>query len=221
MERIKQQNIPTPHENHMYWFGDMVVRMCQLLASHSLQSSAPTLGSNPWEPKRRFLLLEESRLEFKQPLFSIATTYNTPNFSLFQSHPCLQLPRSPSILTYHLNIRSSTLRTFVTEPLRHPFTSMLYPGISHFSYICALTTHILSPFVIVVDSAIRIPPAEVYPVNLDDWKHSWSVDKTAAHGYIPVEGETWTVDWGSRRNQHHTLLFDKISTILLIAFPFV
>ena len=204
MERIKQQNIPTPHENHMYWFGDMVVRMCQLLASHSLQSSAPTLGSNPWEP-----------------LFSIATTYNSPNFSLFQSHPCLQLPRSPSILTYHLNIRSSTLRTFVTEPLRHPFTSMLYPGISHFSYICASTTHILSPFVIVVDSAIRIPPAEVYPVNLDDWKHSWSVDKTAAHGYIPVEGETWTVDWGSRRNQHHTLLFDKISTILLIAFPFV
>ena len=65
---------------------------------------------------------------------------------------------------------------------------MLYPGISHFSYICALTTHILSPFVIVVDSAIRIPPAEVYPVNLDDWKHLWSVDKTAAHGYIPVKG---------------------------------
>ena len=221
MERIKQQNIPTPHENHMYWFGDMVVRMCQLLASHSLQSSTPTLGSNPWEPKRRFLLLEESCLEFKQPLFSIATTYNTPNFSLFQSHPCLHLPRSPSILTYHLNIRSSTLRTFVTEPLWHPFTSMLYPGISHFSYICALTTHILSPFVIVVDSGIRIPPAEVYPVNLDDWKHFWSVDKTAAHGYVPVKGETWKVDWGSRRNQHPMLMFDRISTILFIVFPFV
>ena len=59
--------------------------------------------------------------------------------------------------------------------------------------MCASTTHIFSPFVIVVDRGIRIPPAEVYPVNLDDWKHLWSVDKTAAHGYIPVEGETWKV----------------------------
>ena len=74
--------------------------------SQDPQSSSPILGSNSWEPKRRFFVLA---------------------------------------LTYHLNIRFSTLSGFITEPFRHPFTSMLHPGISHFSYICALTTHILSP----------------------------------------------------------------------------
>ena len=144
------------------------------------------------------MLLEESCLEFKQPLFSIATTYNTPNFLLFQSHPCLHLPRSPSILTYHLNIQSSTLRTFVAEPLRHPFTSMLYPGISHFSYICALTTYILSPFVIVVDSGITIPPAEVYPVNLDDWEHfaQWTKQQPMVMFQLKGRPGRWTEDHG-------------------------
>ena len=45
-----------------------------------------------------------------------------------------------------------------------------------------------------VDSGIRIPPGEVYPVNLDDWKHLGSVDKTAALCYVPVKRETWKVD---------------------------
>ena len=40
---------------------------------------------------------------------------------------------------------TSPFSGFITEPFRHPFTIMLHPGISHFSYNCALTTHILSP----------------------------------------------------------------------------
>ena len=45
-----------------------------------------------------------------------------------------------------------------------------------------------------VDSGIRIPPGEVYPINLDDWKHLGSVDRTAALCYVPVKRTTWKVD---------------------------
>ena len=38
-----------------------------------------------------------------------------------------------------------------------------------------------------IDSGIRIPPGEVYPVYLGDWKNLVNVDKTAALCYVPLK----------------------------------
>ena len=61
-----------------------------------------------------------------------------------------------------------------------------------------------------VDSGIRIPPGEVYPVNLDDWKHLGSVDKTAALCYVPVKRRgrpgRWTEDHGETNIPRFCLL---------------
>ena len=41
-----------------------------------------------------------------------------------------------------------------------------------------------------IDSGIRIPPDEVYPVPLDEWKHLEKIDKTAVLCYLPVKRES-------------------------------
>lgn len=39
-----------------------------------------------------------------------------------------------------------------------------------------------------IDSGIRIPPREVYPVYLGDWKNLANVDNNAALCYAPLRG---------------------------------
>ena len=40
-----------------------------------------------------------------------------------------------------------------------------------------------------VDSGIRIPPEEVYPVPLDEWENLRKVDNNAVLCYLPVRNE--------------------------------
>ena len=47
---------------------------------------------------------------------------------------------------------------------------------------------------ILFDSGIRIPPGELYPVHLDDWKNFGKVDKEAALCYMPLKRESLNVD---------------------------
>ena len=41
-----------------------------------------------------------------------------------------------------------------------------------------------------IDSGIRIPPEERYPVPLDEWKNLEKIDKTAVLCYVPVKRES-------------------------------
>jgi len=41
-----------------------------------------------------------------------------------------------------------------------------------------------------VDSGIRIPPGELYPVHLGDWENLAKIDKTAVLCYLPVKRES-------------------------------
>ena len=41
-----------------------------------------------------------------------------------------------------------------------------------------------------IDSGIRIPPGEVCPVNLSDWKNLGNVDKNAALCYVPLKRDS-------------------------------
>lgn len=45
-----------------------------------------------------------------------------------------------------------------------------------------------------IDSGIRIPPGELYPVHLDEWQNLGKVDKTAALCYMPLKRESLNVD---------------------------
>lgn len=45
-----------------------------------------------------------------------------------------------------------------------------------------------------IDSDIRIPPGELYPVHLDEWQNLGKVDKTAALCYMPLKRESLNVD---------------------------
>ena len=45
-----------------------------------------------------------------------------------------------------------------------------------------------------IDSGIRIPPGELYPVHLDEWQNLRKVDKTAALCYMPLKRESLNVD---------------------------
>ena len=42
-----------------------------------------------------------------------------------------------------------------------------------------------------VDSGIRIPPGEVYPVCLDIWKNLSNIPTNAALSYVPLKRESW------------------------------
>ena len=48
-----------------------------------------------------------------------------------------------------------------------------------------------------IDSGIRIPPGELYPVYLDDWKNLGKVSEKAALCYMPLKSESLNVDYGS------------------------
>ena len=41
-----------------------------------------------------------------------------------------------------------------------------------------------------VDSGIRIPPEELYPVSLGEWENVGKIDNTAALCYLAVKGES-------------------------------
>ena len=41
-----------------------------------------------------------------------------------------------------------------------------------------------------VDSGIRIPPGELYPVHLGEWENLGKIDKTAVLCYVPVKRES-------------------------------
>ena len=45
-----------------------------------------------------------------------------------------------------------------------------------------------------IDSGIRIPPGELYPVHLDQWQNLGKVDNTAALCYMPLKRESLNVD---------------------------
>lgn len=45
-----------------------------------------------------------------------------------------------------------------------------------------------------IDSGIRIPQGEVYPVRLDDWQNLTTVKPTAVLCYLAVKRETFKVD---------------------------
>ena len=45
-----------------------------------------------------------------------------------------------------------------------------------------------------IDSGIRIPPGELYPVHLDEWQNLGKVDKTAALCYMPIKRESLNMD---------------------------
>ena len=45
-----------------------------------------------------------------------------------------------------------------------------------------------------IDSGIRIPPGELYPVHLDEWQNLGKVDKTAALCYMPLKRESLNVE---------------------------
>ena len=45
-----------------------------------------------------------------------------------------------------------------------------------------------------IDSGIRIPPEEVYPVYLGDWKNLGNVANNAALCYVPLKGESFKAD---------------------------
>ena len=45
-----------------------------------------------------------------------------------------------------------------------------------------------------VDSGIRIPPGEVYPVVLDGWERLEMVDRNAVLCYVPVKTENLTTE---------------------------
>lgn len=45
-----------------------------------------------------------------------------------------------------------------------------------------------------IDSGIRIPPGELYPVHLDEWQNLGKVDKTAALCYMPLKRESLNMD---------------------------
>ena len=53
-----------------------------------------------------------------------------------------------------------------------------------------------------IDSGIRIPPEEVYPVPLDEWENLREVDNNAVLCYLPVRNESLTADMG-RNEGHH------------------
>ena len=46
-----------------------------------------------------------------------------------------------------------------------------------------------------IDSGIRIPPGELYPVHLDEWQNLGKVDKTAALCFMPLKRESLNVEW--------------------------
>ena len=41
-----------------------------------------------------------------------------------------------------------------------------------------------------IDSGIRIPPGELYPVHLGEWKNLGKIDKSAVLCYLPVKRES-------------------------------
>ena len=45
-----------------------------------------------------------------------------------------------------------------------------------------------------IDSGIRIPPREVYPVYLGDWKNLANVDNNAALCYAPLKRDSVKAD---------------------------
>ena len=45
-----------------------------------------------------------------------------------------------------------------------------------------------------IDSGIRIPPEEVYPVPLDGWENLREVDNNAVLCYLPVRNESLTAE---------------------------
>ena len=45
-----------------------------------------------------------------------------------------------------------------------------------------------------IDSGIRIPPGELYPVHLDEWQNLGKVDNKAALCYMPLKRESLNVD---------------------------
>ena len=45
-----------------------------------------------------------------------------------------------------------------------------------------------------IDSGIRIPPGELYPVYLDEWQNLGKVDEKAALCYMPLKSESLNVD---------------------------
>ena len=47
-----------------------------------------------------------------------------------------------------------------------------------------------------IDSGIRIPPGEVYPVPLGEWKNLGKIDKTAVLCYLPVKRESFKTERG-------------------------
>ena len=48
-----------------------------------------------------------------------------------------------------------------------------------------------------VDSGIRIPPGEVYPVPLDKWENLRNISEEAALCYVPIKRESLKAEWGS------------------------
>lgn len=47
-----------------------------------------------------------------------------------------------------------------------------------------------------IDSGIRIPPGELYPVPLGEWENLGNIDKSAALCYLPLKREFLKTDWG-------------------------